>query len=103
MKKEIIEMFKSKKDIFVPFNDRPTMNCLLNWLYEQGANFPNNIKMDAWQVWEYFDTYAHKSAKPILHIFFNHITNKTELQLTYRAQILSYPQYKNFKVTYFNG
>ena len=103
MKKEIIEMFENKKDIFVPFNDRQTMDYLLNWFYEQGASFPNNIKMDSWQAWGYFDTYAHKSAKPILHIFFNHITNKTELQLTYKTQILSYPQYKNFKVTYFNG
>lgn len=84
------------KDLHVAFNDRPTAQSLLNVAYDNGFSFYNHAQPDAAILWDYFYHYSHKNAKPILHFYFNSITNRNEIVLTYAAVERTFPQYKNF-------
>ena len=72
-------------DIVIRWNDTPTMHKALNLLYAYNYNFvcaPNlntaqscaDLKKD---METFFYKYMHGNAKPLLHIFYNNITNKT--------------------------
>jgi hypothetical protein len=45
-----------------------------------------------------FYRFAHGNAKPILHIFYNSITGKNDIEFTALTYLRTYPQYKNTKV-----
>lgn len=88
------------KDLHIVFNDRTTMQKVFEIAYNFGFSFPNNKKMTAYEAWDYFYKYCNKNAKPIVHFFFNNITKKNEICLTYNAVEKTYPQYKNFVAYY---
>lgn len=96
--KNFPDEYRKHNDLFISFNDRATENDLLTIAYKMGFSFPNGWRPSAYDAWDYFDKYAHGNAKPILHFFFNSITGKNEINLTYREVIKSYPQYKSFTV-----
>ena len=90
-------------DIVIRWNDTPTMRKALNLLYAYNYNFvcaPNlntaqscaDLKKD---MEVHFYKYMHGNAKPLLHIFYNNITNKNDLRLTCETYLRSYPQYKS--------
>lgn len=92
-------------DIFIEWNDTPTMRKALNLLYAYNYHFVcasdlntaqgcEQLKQDMEKL---FYKYAHGNSKPILHIFYNSITEKNDLQLTCKSHAKSYPQYKNAK------
>lgn len=101
--KDFNNAIKNKQDIFVAFVDRKTIDNLLLYFYSIGGSFPNRITMNGFEAWEYFYHYSPKTAKPILHFYFNNIINKYEVQLTYKSIIYSYPQYKKIKINYYFG
>ncbi|MDD5980143.1 MAG: hypothetical protein PUC23_03425 [bacterium] len=97
-------------DILISWNDTPTMRKLLTLLYAYGYNFVNKENYNINQSCEDLKTeiendfykWYHGNSKPILHIFYNHINGKNELQLTTKTIIRTYPQYKNKEIfTYF--
>lgn len=93
-------------DIFIFWNDTPTIQKALKLLYAYNYNFvcaPNlNTKTSCAELKQEmekrFYKYAHGNAKPILHIFYNNITNKNDIEFTALTYIRTYPQYKNAKI-----
>lgn len=102
---------KPTTDIFISWNDTLTMKKLLTLLYAYGYNFVNKENFNVNQPCEDlkvemendFYKWYHKNSKPILHIFYNNINGKNELQMTTKTIINSYPQYKNVKVHCYVG
>lgn len=92
-------------DIFIEYTDTPTMRTLLILLYKYGYNFVNKPNFDTAKSCEelktdiYTDFYKwyHGNSKPILHIFYNDINGKNELQFTTKSIVKTYPQYKTAK------
>ena len=93
-------------DIFIHWNDTPTIKKLLTLLYAYNYNFVNkpNFNIDQTsaelkaEMEKDFYKWYHGNSKPILHIFYNNINEKNELQLTTQTIIRTYPQYKKAKI-----
>ena len=102
---------KETTDIFIEWNDTPSMKVLLTILYSYGYNFVNKENFNINQSCENlkiemendFYKWYHGNSKPILHIFYNDINGKNELQLTTKAIIKTYPQYKKLKTHLYFG
>jgi hypothetical protein len=100
---------KESTDLFIRWDDTPTIRELLKILYENNYNFVGGKNYDVFQpCWtlkdemerDFFKFY-HGNSKPILHIFFNHINGKNEIQFTTQSITKTYPQYRNSKVFVF--
>jgi hypothetical protein len=102
---------KPTTDILISWNDTPTMKKLLTLLYAYGYNFVNkenfNINKSCEdlkrEVEADFYKWYHGNSKPILHIFYNDINGRNELQFTTKSIIRTYPQYKNAKIYNYFG
>lgn len=96
---------KPTTDIFICWDDTSTMKKLLILLYAYGYNFVNKENFNIDQSCEAlkiemekdFYKWYHGNSKPILHIFYNDINGKNELQMTTKSIIRTYPQYKKAK------
>ena len=99
------ELKKGKADLFLRWHDTPTMAKVLKMLYKYGFNFvcrPNlntahplhELKAEKETA---FYSYYHGNSKPILHIFYNDITGKNDIQYTTESITKTYPQYKKAK------
>ena len=105
------ELNKTTTDILVSLTDTPTTKKLLSMLYKKGYNFIHgenyNIELPCDELKKQIETdfyrWYHGNSKPILHIFYNSITGKNELQLATRTVIRTYPQYKNAKIQNYFG
>ena len=92
-------------DILIGWNDTPTMKKLLELLYSKNYMFICGFYVDLnqscedikKQVYDYFYNFYHGNSAIYLHIFYNPITNKNEIQFTNATNFVSYPQYKNAK------
>ena len=93
-------------DIFIVWNDTPTIKKALILLYEYNYNFVCQDNLNTAQTCEQlkedmekrFYRSAHGNAKPILHIFYNSITGKNDIEFTALTYLRTYPQYKNTKI-----
>lgn len=92
-------------------NDTATLRKLLKLLYAYGYHFVGRPDFDANVSVEelrnafetaFFRCY-HGNSKPLLHVFYNPITGKNEMQLTNLTNIRTYPQYRNVKVAIYCG
>ncbi len=96
---------KSDTDILIKWNDTPTMKSVLKILFSENYNFICNYRIDLKlsceeikkNVYDYFYKFYHGNSGIYLHIFYNDINGKNEIQFTNLANIRSYPQYKNKK------
>lgn len=102
---------KYDTDILIKWTDTATMRKLLKILYSKNYNFICNYKLDLCfndteikkQVEKDFYSFYHKSSVIFLHIFYNPINNKNEIQFTNLTNIRTYPQYKNKKYYLYFG
>lgn len=102
---------KPTTDILISWNDTPAMKKLLTLVYAYGYNFVNkenfNINQSCEELKVEMETafykWYHGNSKPILHIFYNSINGKNELQLATKSIIRTYPQYKNAKIYCYFG
>lgn len=98
---------KKDTDILIQWDDTPTMKKLLQILYLKKYMFICGFYINLTcscsdikdQVYNYFYKFYHGNSKIYLHIFYNNITGKNEIQFTNLTNIKSYPQYKN-KICY---
>lgn len=98
-------------DIFVRWDDIFKMKKLLTLLYAYGYNFVNGKNFDVSQSYgelkeeveaEFYKWY-HGNSKPILHIFYNRINGKNELQFTTDSVLRTHPQYKKINIYRYKG
>ena len=98
-------------DIFIFWNDTPTMKQLLTLVYAYGYNFVNGENFSLNQSCEslksemesrFYSRY-HGNSKPILHIYYNSLTKRNELQLTTQSVIKNHPQYKRAEIRCYFG
>jgi len=92
-------------------NDYATLRKLLKLLYAYDYHFVGRGDFDADtsvdELRNAFETAFfrcyHGNSKPLLHVFYNPITKKNEMQLTNLTNIRTYPQYRNVKVQNYFG
>lgn len=92
-------------------NDYATLRKLLKLLYAYNYHFVGRGDFDADTsvddlrnaVTTAFFNFYHGNSKPLLHVFYNPITGKNEMQLTNLTNIRTYPQYRKVKVNYYCG
>ena len=89
------------KEMYLLTNDIVTYVLALTAAHTSAYKFrfPNNIIPS----FEEAKNYYHKNSKLLLHLFYNEITGKHEMQLTTKAVSLSYPQNKKINVRGFDA
>jgi hypothetical protein len=111
-KKMLNDMLDKKDtDILIKWDDTPTIKTLLKILYEKNYDFICGFHIDLenscsdikCQVEQYFYKFYHGNSNIYLHIFYNPINGKNEIQFTNLTNIKSYPQYKNKKYYLYFG
>ena len=105
-----LESKLNKKDtnIFIDWysTGTPDMKNVLGLLYKNNYNFvcrPNlNINQPLTDLKQDMETaffsFYHGNSRPILHVFYNNINGKNEIQYTTASVIKTYPQHKNAKI-----
>lgn len=92
-------------------NDPATLMKLLKLLYAHNYHFVGRPDFDVNASVEelrkefvvaFFRCY-HGNSKPLLHVFYNPINGRNEMQLTNLTNIRTYPQYRNVKVISYCG
>lgn len=92
-------------------NDAATLRKLLKLLYAYGYHFVGitdfdvNVSVDELHNTfnSAFFSYYHGNSKPLIHVFYNPITGKNEMQLTNLTTMRTYPQYKSVKAANYFG
>lgn len=93
-------------DLFIEWHDTPTIKKVLTLLYAYNYNFVCRKNLDVKQscadlkndMQTAFYSFYHGNSKPILHVFYNNITGKNDIQYTTQTVIKTYPQHKNAKI-----
>ena len=102
---------KPTTNVFVSWNDTPTMKSLLTLVYAYGYNFINGENFSIDQTCEamknemesrFYSRY-HGNSKPVLHIYYNSLNKRNELQLTTQSLIKNHPEYKRSKIHAYFG
>ena len=110
--KDIENTIKDKTtDFFISWNDTPTMRHLLKflddnnfkWLTLTQYNLRNCSKLKQ-QIYNDFYKFYHGNSQILIHIFYNDINDKFEIQFSNITNAKTYPQYKKLKIyRYFGG
>lgn len=92
-------------------NDAATLRRLLKLLYAYDyhfvcrADFPTDVFTE--ELRNIFNAefykYYHGNSKPLLHVYYNPITGKNEIQFTNLTTMRTYPQYRNVKAKSYWG
>lgn len=92
-------------------NDAATLRKLLKLLYAYDYHFVGrpdfdvNVPVDELRNTfnDAFFSYYHGNSKPLIHVFYNPINGKNEMQLTNLTTMRTYPQYRRVKATNYFG
>lgn len=107
-KKIKLSELQNKSECFIVLDNAESTYKILNQLYKNGYsfiyNYYCNLSYSPDEIYnsimkDFHNTYNYRYI-PVLHFYFNSITNKKEIQITTRKTIKSYPQYKNAKIYY---
>ena len=83
------------KSIYIKVKDRETYSKIITSAYisEWAFQFPNHCAISYDQAKKHY----HGNSKLLMHLFYNELTGKHELQVTTATIEKSYPQIKSIK------
>lgn len=97
-------------DFFIMWSDTPTMRKLLKFLYDNNFKWISlkqytldNLSELKQQIHNDFYKFYHGNSQILIHIFYNDINNKFEIEFSNITNAKSYPQYKNLKIYRYFG
>lgn len=102
---------KYDTNIIIEWNDTKTMMKLIQLLYIKKYSFVGGYYCNLTksteeiqeEIYKMFYQYYHKNSKIYLHIFYNNITGKNDIQFTNLVSFRSYPQLKNKPIYHYFG